>query len=173
MKILKNRWVVPTGAVLLLAFAGMLFTLFAGDNPGPSLDQMENDDRTALTEALLTNRYRAFDFRAEEEIYDALAVSADGEILLKIYLDMKKALEIRELGGARVKVTDVTVDSSVPRKDRDGEWLTTEWTVSGTVGHWGHVHTRNNHYIGNIRIAFREGVWKISDFQILEEERVF
>jgi hypothetical protein len=42
-------------------------------------------------------------------------------------------------GGTRVKVTEVTVESADPLPDEDGTWLSVDWTVTGTVGHWGHI----------------------------------
>ncbi len=48
----------------------------------------------------------------------------------------------------------------------------TGWTIVGTVGHWGHVHQRSNLYEANLTISTANGVWKITDFEVLEQERL-
>ena len=47
-----------------------------------------------------------------------------------------------------------------------------QWTAMGTVGHWGHIHTRQNQYEANITIDSVDGVWKITDLELLEEKRI-
>ena len=47
-----------------------------------------------------------------------------------------------------------------------------QWTAMGTVGHWGHVHTRKNHYEAIVTVEPVEGNWKITGLELLEEKRV-
>ena len=47
-----------------------------------------------------------------------------------------------------------------------------DWIVSGSVGHWGHVHQRTNGYRANLEISEIEGVWKLTGLEILEEQRL-
>ena len=42
----------------------------------------------------------------------------------------------------------------------------------GTVGHWGHVHTRKNLYDAIVTVEAVEGNWKITNLELLEEKRV-
>ena len=42
----------------------------------------------------------------------------------------------------------------------------------GSVGHWGHVHTRQNVYDAIMTIAVIDGAWKITGLEVLEEKRV-
>jgi len=42
----------------------------------------------------------------------------------------------------------------------------------GTVGHWGHIHTRENQYEANITVEPMEGAWKITGLELLEEKRI-
>ncbi len=42
----------------------------------------------------------------------------------------------------------------------------------GTVGHWGHVHTRQNLYDAIVTIAAVDGAWKITDLEVIEENRI-
>ena len=46
------------------------------------------------------------------------------------------------------------------------------WTALGTVGHWGHVHTRKNRYDAVITVRVVGGVWKITGLKLLEEKRI-
>jgi hypothetical protein len=47
-----------------------------------------------------------------------------------------------------------------------------KWTAMGTVGHWGHTHTRKNRYEANITVEPVDGAWKITDLELLEEKRI-
>jgi len=133
-----------------------------------------NDERLAqLVGDLLHNIYRAFDYRGEEVIYDVLEKSVSGELLTDIYLETQKGLELANQGGARVKVKTTEV-SSAELLSRDGNQLTiaSDWNVSGSVGHWGHVHKRTNGYRANLEISEIDGVWKLTGLEILEEQRL-
>ncbi len=133
-----------------------------------------NDERlTQLVGDLLHNVYRAFDYRGEEVIYDVLEKSVSGELLTEIYLETQKGLELANQGGARVKVKTTEVNNAELR-NRDGNRLTIEsdWKVSGSVGHWGHIHQRTNGYRANLEISVIDGVWKLTGLEILEEQRL-
>jgi hypothetical protein len=122
---------------------------------------------------LLHNVYRAFDYRGEEVIYDVLARSVAGNLLTDIYLETRRGLELSNQGGARVKVKDVEVlETSLI--DTQGDALTVEsrWNVSGSVGHWGHIHQRRNGYHARLEISETGGAWKLTGLEILQEERL-
>jgi hypothetical protein len=40
------------------------------------------------------------------------------------------------------------------------------------VGHWGHVHQRSNLYEADLTISAANGAWKITDFEVLGQERL-
>jgi hypothetical protein len=42
----------------------------------------------------------------------------------------------------------------------------------GTVGHWGHVHTRQNLYDAIVTIKAVDGTWKITELEVIEENRI-
>ena len=123
---------------------------------------------------LLTNVYRAFDYRDESIIYDTLARSVSGDLLTRVYLETRKALELQNQGGARVKVTDVTMLEVEPQalNGEAGFAARCAWNVAGTIGHWGHVHTRTNQYDATFTIKPVDGVWKLTDLELLEQHRV-
>jgi hypothetical protein len=133
-----------------------------------------NDERlTQLVGDILHNVYRAFDYRGEEVIYDVLEKSVSGELLTDIYLETQKGLELASQGGARVKVKTTEVHNA-ELVSRDGNKLTiaSDWNVSGSIGHWGHIHQRTNGYRANLEISEIDGVWKLTGLEILEEQRL-
>jgi hypothetical protein len=127
----------------------------------------------SLVGGLLHNVYRAFDRRGEEVIYDVLARSVSGDLLADVFLETRRGLELENQGGASVKVKDIEVLDTRLVDDR-GEALDIEarWNVSGSIGHWGHVHQRINGYHANLSLENVEGAWKLSALEILEEQRL-
>ena len=107
-------------------------------------------------------------------IYDGLARSIAGDLLTQAYLEMQRSLELRNQGGARVKVNDVEVIHCRPERLRDGVGFVAEcrWTVTGSVGHWGHIHRRRNQYDARLTIRAMDGGWKITEMELRSEERL-
>jgi hypothetical protein len=136
--------------------------------------RMSDEGAQVVVGDLLRNIYRAFDFRDDGVIYDALARSADGEVLTDVYLQTRQSLELKNQGGARAKVQDVEV-LSTEQQGLEGETgfvATCSWRVSGSVLHWGHVHRRANQYAAKFVVKAVRGVWKITDLELLEEIRI-
>lgn len=128
-------------------------------------------DANEITYSLLHNTYRAFDYRDEGVIYDVLARSAEGDLLKQIYLETQKSLTLANQGGARVKVDQVDLLSCQSTPNEDGGFVADcEWTVEGTVGHWGHVHRRKNQYRAEVEINAKDGQWKISQLTVLDQQ---
>jgi hypothetical protein len=128
-----------------------------------------------LLQVLLKNVYRAFDFREEEDVYDKLAFSVSGDLLSDIYLQNRKSFSIQKAGGAQAKIKSVEIEAATAERldDRPLAYaIRGRWAAQGTVGHWGHVHTRRNRYDAIVTVAAVDGSWKITDLEILEEERV-
>jgi len=143
----------------------------------PVLMAGELDDKQAqqLLQALLKNVYRAFDFRDENDVYDKLALSVEGDLLTDIYLQNRKSFAVQKAGGAQAKVKDVDIQHAQAER-REGDTPTYairgQWTATGTVGHWGHVHTRRNQYDAIVTVKADQGDWKISGLELLEEQRI-
>lgn len=137
--------------------------------------ELNLDNQKTILSQLLYNIYRSFDLKKDEHIYDSLAHSADGDLLSDIFLDTKKALEIRSMAGSRVKVTKLDIeDLKVISSDEDsGNFkVSCDWNVTGKIGHWGHVHQRVNQYSAKITVANIGGNWKLKEFNLLSENRV-
>jgi hypothetical protein len=125
--------------------------------------------------SLLKNVYRSFDFREESDIYDRLAISVSGNLLEDIYLQNRKSMVIEQAGGAQAKVKKVEILKATltDTLDKGGSrTYRTEWTAMGTVGHWGHIHTRLNRYDALISLTPVNGSWKITGLELLEEKRI-
>ena len=69
------------------------------------------DEALVLNQNILQNIYRAFDYTKEEDIYDKLAVSIEGDLLPDIYIQVKKSMALENQRGLEVKVNEVEVKS--------------------------------------------------------------
>lgn len=143
--------------------------------PAPLTPRLTETEAQTILHSLLKNVYRAFDFRAEEDVYDKLALTVSGDLLADIYLQNRKSLAIQKAGGAQAKVNavellDVKVES-VPERPLVFA-LQAQWTASGSVGHWGHVHTRTNRYEAIVTVEPAAGAWKITGLELLDEQRI-
>lgn len=105
-------------------------------------------------------------------MYDALEQSLSGDLLNRVYLETMKSLELKSQGGARVKVKDVTLNTAEFAEMGNGFHAICNWDVRGSVGHWGHVHERVNRYSAELMIEPLDGTWKITQLELLEEQRV-
>jgi len=158
-----TRVAVTCGALILTAGAFWL-----------AHDARLTDDRAdELVAGLLHNIYRAFDFRDEEKIYDVLEKSVEGDLLTRIYLETRRGLELRNQGGARAKVKQVDLVELATSPGANGGFVASvTWNVAGSVGHWGHVHSRANQYRANLDIEPVAGVWKLVNLELIEETRL-
>jgi hypothetical protein len=168
-------FLVPA-ATLVLA-AGLLRPLFHVEVPRPSVLAAAPADEEArdLLERLLANTYRSFDLRREEDVYDRLAASVAGDLLSDVYLESRRSLAVEQAGGAQARVERVEVlDAEVEPHGGGGLGLRyrARWSALGSVGHWGHVHTRMNLYDADVTVEEQGGVWKITGLDVRDEQRV-
>ena len=163
----KPPWRTAVLALVLLALGGLSLTRAAR----PSWASDQKADGVVL--ALLENVYRSFDYRDESVIYDSLERSVTGDLLTDTYLETRRSLELENQGGARAKVTDVEMveSSHTPLTGGVGFESLLTWNVKGSVGHWGHVHQRQNQYRARVSVQAVEGRWRITALDLLEEER--
>jgi hypothetical protein len=162
---------------LLVGGSILMFPFFQLSVARPAVMAPKLNDKEAVVilENLLKNIYRSFDFREEEDVYDRLATSVSGDLLTDIYLQSRRSMVVTQAGGAQAKVKEVKIqDVSVKHLDDRPLVLVflSKWTAMGTVGHWGHIHTRENQYEANITVEPIDGAWKITDLELLEEKRI-
>ncbi len=134
-------------------------------------------EQKAIFSALHGNIYRAFDYKNESDVYDTLEQSIGGPLLTDIYLQIQKGLQMQEQGGAIAKVREVKLVSTGRADDaeiakRGGFVLPCNWTVRGTVEHWGHIHTRENEYEAVFKVEPVAGSWKITGMELRNEKRL-
>ena len=167
------RGQVPSKKVLAAALVLLLGVALTG--PWAVMSGRVSDaDAELIVAALLQNTYRAFDFKDESAIYDVLSRSSSGELLTDIYLETRRSLELENQGGARVKVKEVEVlDSEAQPLDGELGFISRlTWNVSGSVGHWGHIHTRTNQYEARFVVKSIDGGWKLTGLELLQEQRL-
>ena len=145
----------------------------------PRLKRPDEDHAREIFETLHRNIYRAFDYKKEDDIYDALAQSVDGELLDEIYNEVYQSLVLRDMGGAvcrvqSVKVLDMRIEpvDDSKRRSEGGFDVRNHWLVNGAVSHWGHTHFRTNKYRAVYTVEPREGAWKITAARVLEYRRI-
>ena len=124
---------------------------------------------------LHANVYRAFDYTAESDIYDALARSVDGSMLDELYEQVYRGLIQQEQGGAVSRVQEVrpldlevVAIGELPDDGRLGFLVDARWQVDGRVTHWGHSHDRTNEYRARYAVVQTDAGWRIGGSQILE-----
>ena len=161
----------------LLAAAILLYPYGRIEVTRPALMLQALDEQQAGTilDSLLQNIYRAFDFRDESDVYDKLAISVQGDLLTDIYLQNRRSFAVRQAGGAQARVNEVEVLSAAARPAADNPQtfvIDSTWTAQGSIGHWGHVHTRKNYYDAAVTVAVVDGAWKITALEVLEERRI-
>jgi hypothetical protein len=164
-------------AVLLVAGSILLypFLKFSVARPAALAPQMSDEKAVEVLKSLLKNVYRSFDFREEEDVYDRLATSVSGDLLTEIYLQNRKSLVVTQAGGAQARVKEVQIEDVKvsPLINRPvGLMFQAKWTALGTVGHWGHIHTRQNQYDAKISAEPVDNVWKITGLELIEEKRI-
>lgn len=163
----------------ICAAAAWPFTRWETPHPFARPPRISDEQAEAIFASLHKNSYRAFDYRSEDDIYDALAKSTDGELLQDLYLQIRRGLEMQEQGGAVSRIREVKLldgrQEPLPagRQDSDrGFAYRCRWNVNGTVEHWGHIHARTNQYEAIFAVRPRDNAWKITDMELLDEKRV-
>jgi hypothetical protein len=146
--------------------------------PLTAMPQVEAEEARVLSTSLLRNIYRAFDYKTEGDVYDALARSVDGPLLDALYLQIQKGLQMQEQGGAMARVREVKL---MDQRMLTSQWQTDgrprlqlqcRWRVTGTVEHWGHIHTRENEYHAALTVSAQVDTWKITAYEVLDEQRI-
>jgi len=175
----EGKPLVAQSVMILVLLGGALasypYTQVSVAKPVLMAGELNDQQAQQLLQALLKNVYRAFDFRDENDVYDKLALSVEGDLLTDIYLQNRKSFAVQKAGGAQAKVKDVDIQHAQAER-REGDTPTYairgQWTATGTVGHWGHVHTRQNQYDAIVTVKADQGDWKISGLELLEEQRI-
>ena len=167
---------------LLTAIAGLLIAVvtfpyaqLSFNRPTALISGLSSDESERVMHSLLKNVYRSFDFRDESDVYDKLALSVQGDLLEEIYLQNRKSFAVKKAGGAQARVKEIEIieaGAEALSSEGKGFAVKAKWTAQGSVGHWGHVHTRKNYYDAMVNVEAIDGHWKITGLELLEEKRL-
>ena len=149
---------------------------------GGGLQPPDRVEAEEIFKPLHSNVYRAFDFVEEEDIYDALSRSVEGDFLDDLYRTIFRSLVMQEEGGAVARISEVRpieIEVGEVGVVDDGETGDTpafnvrcRWQVEGVVSHWGHAHTRVNEYLADWSVALTDQGWRLTGSEILEQDRI-
>ncbi|MDJ0846587.1 MAG: hypothetical protein QNJ08_20415 [Crocosphaera sp.] len=169
----KYYYAIPV-FFLFIGIFSYPFTQMKLEKPQFILGQVSEEEAQTIFSHLLKNIYRAFDFREESDVYDKLAISLEGDLLTDVYLQTNKSMELENQGGAVATVKKVEVTEVKKERASSGGKVAfrTKWIASGTLEHWGHSHNRQNQYDAILTLSPVNGVWKITDIELLEETRI-
>ena len=151
-------------------------------HPWPPPATVSADRAAAVFGQLHANLYRAFEYREENKIHDALELSVHGELLRDVYLQVRHALVMQEQGGAVSRIREVAIVGGEMKAPSDGESIDQNdgrrfgyqcrWNVAGTVEHWGHIHQRTNQYEALFTVEPVDNAWKVTKMELLDEKRL-
>ena len=170
------KWMAMSAVVLVVAgVASYPYTQLAVARPAAVAGNLDDEQARALLQGLLKNVYRAFDFRDEEDVYDKLALTVEGDLLAELYLQNRRSFAIQQAGGAQAKIKAVDIQQAQAQRLDSGSLgytIAGRWTALGSVGHWGHIHMRQNLYDAIVTVEAIDGQWKITNLELLEEKRI-
>ena len=166
------KWMM---VVLVLGFLTYPFIRFPMNLPLLPKGKPSSERTSVILSDLLTNVYRAFDRRKENDVYDRLAISVSGNQLTEIYLQNRQSMELENRGSARANVDEVNIQelSDLKHHKDHGYVADTRWTVRGSVNHFGHTHYRQNQYRALVSFGIDNETWKIYNIEILDTRRLY
>ncbi|MBA3312411.1 MAG: hypothetical protein H0T47_03835 [Planctomycetaceae bacterium] len=162
----------------VLAITGRKHVQVTFARPLASTPELPASETDAIVRTLHANLYRAADAATDEEVVEALAAAADGDVLRSLALQLIEYVRFGEDEGGTLAVQDVEVLSGSragERAETGGFDYQMTWDVTARLEHWGHVHDRRFRYDAVFAIDPREGRWVITeidlrDVRMLEDE---
>jgi hypothetical protein len=169
-----NRFVAGLAGAFVVAF-GLAAVV---DNFGRASlvpqSTVADEDARQLFLALHKNVYAAFTAPTENDLYDRLAVSMDGELLAQTYLKIR-ALTARDESATGFQIRRVKPLQSVVDFDhasrRDQFHVKHRWRVYAVVSHFGHRHARINEYQATFAVRAVDGQWRIVAADVHDSQR--
>ncbi len=140
-----------------------------------AFSSVPNEEKTSqILHGLLLNIYRSFSYSSEDAVYDRMSKSVSGDLLTAVYLQNRNAMRIEEEDQAKVYVDrlDIREVESLSAVEGGGFSALVRWDVYGSVNHWEHIHYRCNSYKAKITLMPKGKYWIITDFGLLDEERI-
>lgn len=176
-----RRVQLATAAGLCTILAGSVWLLAGERMTTPDHLPVTDKDAVNVFDQLHDNVYAAFRRRTEDSIYDALATSVEGDLLRRIYLEIRQGLADEDNGNATARIETVQ-RLGVSRTDpvlKDVQWpdadlfgINCSWQVVGRVEHWGHVHTRDVVYQARFDVADIGESWKLVEMEAFTQASI-
>jgi hypothetical protein len=171
----RKRGVVLCSIALIL---GSVSGYMVGNAPikqAFALSTIPNEEKTSqILQGLLINIYRSFGYSDEEAVYNQMSRSVAGDLLTAVYLQNRNVMRIEEEDQAKVYVDrlDIREIGSLSRVEGGGFSALVRWDVYGSVNHWEHIHYRCNSYKAKITLMPKEKYWIITNYELIDEERI-
>ena len=170
--IIGKQWIL---IALVMGFIFYPFVRFQMNLPFMPHGKPSTERASIILNDVLTNVYRAFNRRIEEDVYDRLALSVSDNQLTEIYMQNRQSMALENRGGARANVDDVSIQElyTLNRNKNGGFVADTRWIVRGSVNHFGHTHYRQNQYRALVSFSIDNESWKINNIEILYTRRLY
>jgi hypothetical protein len=160
----------PVAACIILLGAGVV--MYATCMKAPAIVP-NNAQAASIFRDLHEGIYRAFNARSEDEIYDTLAMSLQGQLLDKVYNEVHQTVAMRKNKQMSFRVRRVkAISTEVTPSSGSTFQVRHHWRVYGTVTHLAHSHARFNEYQAVYTVVHNGNGWRISDSQIRRHKRV-
>lgn len=133
------------------------------------------DEALAVFVPLHANIYRAFDYSAASDVYDALERSVEGALLERLYEEVYASLIQDEAEGAVGRVQRVELlESEIGAIESDAAGnptfeIVARWQIEGAVFHWGHSHWRTQQARARYQVVRGAHGWRIAASEMLEQ----
>jgi hypothetical protein len=171
----RKRGIVFCSAALIL---GSVCGHVAGKAPIAQVFALNaiptQDEANQILHGLLLNIYRSFSYDDENAVYDQMSKSVAGDLLNEVYLQNRNVMSIDEEEQAQVYVDrlDIREIDSLSAIDGGSFSALVRWDVYGSVNHLEHIHYRCNSYKAKLTLIPKDKYWVITDFELLDEERI-
>ncbi len=175
--LVRQSSIAGKSAAALLASAVVMWSATGWQQPAlpASHATLSESQCRQVFRQLHTNTYRAFEYRTEDSIYDALAHGVEGDLLREIYLEIRRGLATEEQGGASARIDAVEIVEMQPAEDVadvPSFGIRCRWNVTGTIEHWGHLHRRTNQYAAHFVVSPISGFWKLAAMDVFHEQHL-
>ena len=153
----------------LLCAAAAIYAISAGDRR----ITIDDEQATEIFRGLHEGVYRAFNARSEDEIYDTLAMSLEGELLDKVYNEVHHAVAMRQKQQMSFRIRRIkAISTEILPATGNAFKVRCRWRVYGTVTHLAHSHARFNEYQATYTVRRRGSAWRIADSRIRRHKRI-
>lgn len=163
----RRMFAVTVGVLLLIGLLTWPLARVSIADPFDEPFQLQQEQADEVVASLMHNMYHAFQFRQESLIYDQLANSLTDEALRQVYLQLLEQMKLEGQGGATVNIDRVElIQNEVVELDENGMLCRCQWSISGTIGHWGHIHRRDVAFGTDLDVRPVGDRWKIGALMI-------